>query len=162
MSKIRDQVKAFHKKFGIEDPETPTMPGPQALRLRLAMLFEEYEELCDALGLESRVLSEHMAEIWAWTPEPEKFDMVEVADALGDIDYLSEGFRLTCGVNGDSISDEIQRTNMNKEGGLKTTEGKIKKPLGWQGPRIKECLFAQGWIPEQCVKVNNNEQTYNN
>lgn len=146
MSKIRDQVKAFHQKFGIEDPSVPTMPETAILRLRLAMLFEEYAELCEACGLNSTLVDEHKAEIWGFNFDPAKFDMVEVANALGDIDYLSEGFRLTCGINGSSIADEIQRTNMAKEGGKKDPTGKIRKPENWQPPKIKECLIDQGWI----------------
>lgn len=149
MSKIRDQVKAFHEKFGIEDPVVPTVPDISVLRLRLAMLFEEYTELCEAAGLKSMVFDEHMAEIWGYDFDPKDFDMVEVVDALGDIDYLSEGFRLTLGVDGDTIADEIQRTNMAKEGGKKDPTGKIRKPPGWQGPKIRECLIAQGWVPPQ-------------
>lgn len=145
MSKIRDQVKAFHVKFGIEDPTEPCLPSDQVLRLRLAMLFEEYQELCEALHVKSMVLDEHMAEIWAWQPERDKIDFVEVFDALGDIDYLTEGFRLTCGVDGDSIANEIQRTNMAKEGGKKDPTGKIRKPPGWTPPDIRKCLIDQGW-----------------
>jgi predicted HAD superfamily Cof-like phosphohydrolase len=146
MSKIRDQVKAFHDKFGIPTPEKPTLPEDKQLRLRLAMLFEEYQELTEALGMKSMVLDEHMAEIWAWQPEPDKIDDIEVMDALGDIDYLSEGFRLTYGVNGDSIANEIQRSNMDKTGGLTDANGKIRKPTNWVGPDIRGCLIAQGWI----------------
>lgn len=149
MSKIRDQVKAFHDKFGIEDPTVPTMPDAQKLRLRLAMLFEEYNELCEAVGLKSDVADEHVAEIWGFTFDPSKFDMEEVADALGDIDYLSEGFRLTCGINGDSIADEIQRTNLAKEGSVKSATGKITKPKNWCPPKIRECLLEQGWVPPE-------------
>ncbi len=140
---IRDQVKAFHDKFGIDDPSVPTVPTRAKLRLRLAMLFEEYMELADALGVESMVLDEHMAEIWAWTPK--EIDFVEVVDALGDIDYLSEGFRLSLGVNGEPIANEIQRTNMNKTGGKTDIKGKIRKPPGWTGPEIERLLTEQGW-----------------
>lgn len=154
MSKIRDQVKAFHDKFGIEDPDVPTIPSAEKLRLRLAMLAEEYEELTVALGLKSLVLSEHRAEIWSWTPEPEKFDMVEVADALADIDYLSEGFRLTCGIKGDTISNEVQRSNMEKIIDPENPKGKIRKPKSWEPPNIRQCLIEQGWIPPE----NNQEK----
>ncbi len=154
MSRIRDQVKAFHNKFGIEDPNIPTMPESQVTRLRLSMLYEEYTELCEACGLKSDLVDEHKAEIWGFSFDPDKFDMVEVADALADIDYLSEGFRLTCGINGDTIANEVQRTNMAKEGGKRDGNGKIRKPENWQPPKIRECLIEQGWVPPE----NNQEK----
>ncbi len=142
---IREQVKAFHEKFGITDPKTPTIPDSPTLRLRLAMLFEEYQELCEALGVQTMVLDEHMAEILAWNPEPDHINFVEVVDALGDMDYLSEGFRRALGVNGEPIADEIQRTNMAKVGGKTDENGKIRKPPNWSPPDIKRLLEEQGW-----------------
>ncbi len=154
MSKIRDQVKLFHRKFGIQDLETPGIPEEKIIKLRLRMLFEEYQELTEALGFPYQAcLHEHMAEIHAWEPDVSKVDVVEVADALGDIDYLTEGTRLAFGIDGDykkglSIQDEIQRTNMEKEGGGTDNGGKIRKPPGWTGPRIRESLIQQGWTPD--------------
>lgn len=152
MSKIRDQVKAFHEKFGLYVASKPEVPDNQLLRAHLARLFEEYTELVYALGLKSMVLDEHMAEIWSWSVERDKIDFPEVMDALGDIDYLSEGFRLICGVDGDIISNEIQRSNMEKTRLGDGQDFRVLKPKNWVGPKIRECLIEQGW------KGNNNEQ----
>lgn len=144
MSSIREQVKAFHDKFGLVDPATPTVPTKAELRLRFAMLFEEVEELADALGLGcSSLFAEIMSEIWSW--DPDNINFVEVVDALGDIDYLSEGFRLKLGVIGQPIADEIQKTNMAKTGGKTDPNGKIRKPANWQAPDIARLLREQGW-----------------
>ena len=76
---------------------------------------------------------------------------MELADALGDLDYVIEGFRLVCGINGEPIADEIQRSNLAKLDAdgkpIRRYDGKLLKPPGWTPPDIERELLAQGWQP---------------
>jgi predicted HAD superfamily Cof-like phosphohydrolase len=142
---VRDQVKEFHEKFGVKDLEKPGIPDPAKIRLRAKLIFEEYTEMMKSLGFESSVLYEHMAELDAWDPDPAKVDLVEFADATGDLKYVIAGAELSFGIDGEPISAEIHRTNMAKVGGGTRDDGKIRKPVGWMPPDIKTLLYAQGW-----------------
>lgn len=145
---LRDQVKQFHTKFGIKDLTYPGVPDPDVIRLRLLLVCEEYRELANALGFSSSVLDEHYAELCVWEPDPSKVDLVETADATGDLKYVIFGLEHTFGFNGDPISDMIHESNMAKEGGGNRPDGKIKKPPGWVAPDIRSELLRQGWIEQ--------------
>lgn len=69
-------------------------------------------------------------------------NLPEFIDACGDLDFVVDGTRLECGVDGDLIATEIFRSNMMKEpNGL----GKPIKPYDWTPPDIDRCLREQGW-----------------
>ena len=63
------QVKEFNNLYEVERATTPTTRVP-ADKLRYSLIKEEFEELLEAI---------------------ENFDLVEIADALGDIQYVTHG-----------------------------------------------------------------------
>ena len=58
---------------------------------------------------------------------------------------------LVCGINGEPIADEIQRSNLAKLDAdgkpIRRYDGKLLKPPGWTPPDIERELLAQGWQP---------------
>lgn len=91
---ISQQVREFHETYDQPIRTVPTINVPE-LQLRLDLILEEVTELQEAL---------------------EASDIVEVADALGDIAYVVYGAALTFGIPLDEIVDEIHRSNMSKLG----------------------------------------------
>lgn len=91
-----NRVREFHDAFGISNADTPTADLTKAdLELRHRLMHEENEEYLEAA---------------------QKGDLVEVADALGDMLYILCGTILKHGLH-DKIEDvfeEIQRSNMSK------------------------------------------------
>lgn len=90
-----NQVAEFHKTFKVPILETPQIPSEQRCQLRVNLLQEELDELAQAL---------------------KDKDLVEVADALCDIQYVLSGAVLEFGL-GDKFIDlfnEVQRSNMSK------------------------------------------------
>ena len=144
---IRQQVKQFHERFGIKDLDVPGVPDANTIRLRLLLVCEEYRELANALGFYSSVLDEHYSEVVAWTADPSDVDLVEFADACGDLMYVVAGAEHTFGIDGEPISAMIHDTNMKKVGGGSRSDGKIRKPDGWVKPDIRGELIRQGWVP---------------
>jgi predicted HAD superfamily Cof-like phosphohydrolase len=67
-------------------------------------------------------------------------DIVEAADALGDMDYINEGTRLTYGIPRQAVANEIARSNLAKVGGTVDANGKLQKPEGWTPPDIAGVL----------------------
>jgi len=90
-----NQVADFHRTFKHPIEKAPVIPAPERCRLRVSLLQEELQELEDAIAAN---------------------DLVEVADALCDIQYVLSGAVLEFGL-GDKfreLFDEVQRSNMSK------------------------------------------------
>ena len=88
-------VAEFHKTFKHPVLDKPAIPGEDRCKLRVALIAEELKEL------EVAILEK---------------DIVSVADALCDIQYVLSGAILEFGL-GDkfkSLFDEVQRSNMSK------------------------------------------------
>jgi predicted HAD superfamily Cof-like phosphohydrolase len=108
-----NQVAEFHKTFKHPVVSKPAIPAEERCKLRVALLAEELKELEVAIF--------------------EK-DIVEVADALCDIQYVLAGAILEFGL-GEKFSalfEEVQRSNMSKactseEEAQKTVEHYRKK-----------------------------------
>jgi predicted HAD superfamily Cof-like phosphohydrolase len=90
-----NQVAEFHKTFKHPILEQPTIPSPERCDLRVSLIAEELKELEVAIA--------------------EK-DIVGVADALADIQYVLSGAVLEFGLGEKfrTLFDEVQRSNMSK------------------------------------------------
>jgi len=89
------QVADFHRTFKHPILTKPTIPDASRCKLRVALIAEELKELEEAI-LEK--------------------DIVEVADALCDIQYVLSGAILEFGLGEKfkALFDEVQRSNMSK------------------------------------------------
>jgi len=90
-----NQVAAFHRLFQHPVLDEPQIPSESRSKLRVELLTEELKELQEAI---------------------DNNDLVEVADALCDIQYVLSGAVLEFGL-GDkfkALFDEVQRSNMSK------------------------------------------------
>jgi predicted HAD superfamily Cof-like phosphohydrolase len=151
LSKLSGQVASFMHAYEQPMRDTPGIPSKDTerlVRLRAELVLEEaYEFACACFLNESEALTGHRRFITDLIRmcQP-NVSLPGVADALGDLDYVSEGARLTFGIDGDIIADEIHRTNMLKANGpLDPVTGKKLKPPNWKPPNIEACLRLQGW-----------------
>lgn len=92
-------------------------------------------------GLRLRLLSEEFREYM----EAEKAgDIVEIADALGDMLVVIYGTAAAYGIDLDNVVREIHASNMSKvqEDGsvLRDSGGKIMKPEGYRPPKLEPIL----------------------
>lgn len=148
-SSLARTVREFHLKFGHPVRWTPEVPSADELRFRLRLVTEEFLEFLAAAGV---ALAEGdaynlRASISDALLEP---DFPALVDALGDLEYVIEGTRAVCGVDGKPIAAEIHRANLEKEPVL-DKDGKPEpftkptKPEGWTPPDIEGCLTKQGY-----------------
>jgi len=151
-SDIRSQVEEFMVAAKQEIKTSPGAPSDDVIRLRAKLVVEETFELLEALfktEADDRFYSDIKSSLSVvMNNYPIRVDMVEVADACGDIDYVTEGLRLAFGINGKPIADEVQRTNMEKFGEgswVRESDGKQMKPPGWKAPDILKLLKEQGY-----------------
>ncbi len=89
------KVSEFHKTFDAPILETPQIPSEERCQLRVSLLQEELNDLSEAIK------NKHI---------------VEVADALCDLQYVLSGAILEFGLGEkfDELFDEVQRSNMSK------------------------------------------------
>lgn len=149
MSRIQANVAEFHKTFGhpVRDGAQEIPTRDEAL-LALKLIEEEFMELADALfpGIKddeegfklTRTLEEYPFD---YDYEP---NLIEVADALGDLNVVINGAALRHGMDMDRIDDAVHRSNMSKLGvngkPVYHANGKIKKGPNFQEPDIAGAL----------------------
>jgi len=107
MNRMQKMVQDFHEAFEIVINEDPTLDSKETQQLRINLIEEEFEELKEAYKNQ---------------------DLLEVADALGDLLYVVFGAAVSHGLDLDAIFREIHRSNMTKVGGHKGPDGKWIKP----------------------------------
>lgn len=142
---VRYQVTEFHHAMNQPVLHTPAIPPQARVRLRLKLVAEEFFELARAAGVRCTAAENVFADCLEQT-EFFEVDLPELVDAMADLDYVVEGTRLECGVNGWPVAQEVHRTNMAKLDGSRDDDGKILKPEGWEPPDIGGVLREQGWL----------------
>jgi predicted HAD superfamily Cof-like phosphohydrolase len=147
-SALRAQLIEFHTAVGQPVVTGPKVPSEGRVRLRCRLIAEEFFETLEAMipfdgDPELKRARERI--MAACDVAPVEIDFVELADGLGDLDYVVEGTRLEFGIDGGPIAAEIHRSNIAKSKGDKRADGKILKPKDWTPPDIRGELLAQGW-----------------
>ena len=126
MKKRIAAVHAFHTAFKLNTQDTPTIDiSDDRKKLRFELMKEENEEY-----LEAAINN----------------DLVEVADALGDMLYILCGTIIEHGMQDkiEEVFNEIQRSNMSKLGEdgkpIYREDGKVLKGPDYFKPNIAEIL----------------------
>jgi len=118
MDRAQNQVRQFMLKGGQSFPTSPLEPSIQTRILRIKLLLEEVLELAAASGLEvfAKGVSLHDAarnNALSYMPDGET-DLVEVADAIADIQYVNLGASVAFGIDIELIFEEVHSSNMTK------------------------------------------------
>ena len=118
-----DKVRDFMKTFGQEVKTSPELPDDETSKLRLELIAEELGELEEAIANK---------------------DLVEIADALTDILYVTYGAGHAFGLDLDACFREVQRSNMSKLGEdgkpIYREDGKVLKGPNYSEPDLKKTL----------------------
>lgn len=120
-----EKVEEFHKAFGHPVAQDPSLVDPRLASLRFDLMKEENEEYLLACSND---------------------DVVEIADALGDMMYILAGTMLVHGMQDKikEVFDEIHRSNMSKLGKdgkpIYREDGKILKGPDYFRPDIKQFI----------------------
>ena len=115
------KVGIFMKTFGQEVKENPSFSTDKINKLRIDLIKEELEELTEAM---------------------KNKDLLEVADALTDILYVTYGAGHAFGINLDKCFEEAQNSNMSKldEDGkpIYNESGKVMKGPNYFKPDLSK------------------------
>lgn len=110
---VREQVIEFHEVFGQPIKDKPGVPDEARVRLRMALIAEEFLEILRAVFPESPTYEQSRFKMTIENA-PIDVNLVELADGLADLDYVVEGTRLEFGIAGGPVADEVHRSNMAK------------------------------------------------
>ena len=117
------KVKEFMETFGQEVLNKPKFPNDKTIKLRIDLIKEELNELEEAIN---------------------NNNLVEVADALTDILYVTYGAGHSFGINLDACFDEVQNSNMSKldKNGnpIYNENGKVLKGPNYFEPDLKKFI----------------------
>ena len=120
MSNFR-KVGTFMKTFGQEVKTEPSLSTEKINKLRIDLIKEELEELTEAMNNK---------------------DLLEVADALTDILYVTYGAGHAFGIDLDQCFEEVQNSNMSKldENGkpIYNDSGKVMKGPNYFKPDLSK------------------------
>ncbi len=118
-----NKVKIFMKTFCQEVKTKPSFSNDKINSLRYDLIKEELDELKVAM---------------------ENKDLLEVADALTDILYVTYGAGHAFGIDLDKCFDEVQRSNMSKLGSdgkpIYSESGKVMKGPNYFKPDLNKFL----------------------
>ena len=116
-----NKVRTFMKTFGQEVKANPSFSSDKINKLRIDLIKEELKELTDAMNNK---------------------DLLEVADALTDILYVTYGAGHAFGIDLDKCFDEVQNSNMSKLGEngepIYNESGKVMKGPNYFKPNLSK------------------------
>ena len=118
-----EKVGLFMSTFGQEVKKKSELSNDNINSLRLSLIQEELDELTKAIN---------------------ENDVLEVADALTDILYVTYGAGHAFGINLDKCFDEVQKSNMSKLGKdgrpIYNESGKVMKGPNYFKPNLSKFL----------------------
>ena len=119
-----NKVGTFMKTFSQEVKTKPSFSSDKINKLRIDLIKEELDELQEAM---------------------ENNDLLEVADALTDILYVTYGAGHAFGIDLDKCFDEVQNSNMSKLGEngepIYNESGKVMKGPNYFKPDLFKFVF---------------------
>jgi predicted HAD superfamily Cof-like phosphohydrolase len=113
------KIVDWHKRFNVPAPAIPLLPPVERQLLRVTLIREELDELIMAMG---------------------QGDLIETADAIGDLLYVVYGTAAECGIDADKVFAEVHRSNMTKDASVVREDGKIMKGPNFSPPDLREAL----------------------
>ena len=118
-----EKVGKFMKTFGQEVKSKSSLSSEKINNLRVSLIEEELEELKHAI---------------------KEKNLLEVADALTDLLYVTYGAGHAFGINLDKCFDEVQKSNMSKLGldgkPIFSDKGKVLKGPKYFKPNLSHFL----------------------
>ena len=119
-----NKVGTFMKTFGQEVKSKPSFSTDKINKLRLDLIKEEMDELKEAM---------------------DNKDLLEVADALTDILYVTYGAGHAFGINLDKCFEEVQNSNMSKldenAKPIYNDAGKVMKGPNYFKPNLSKFVY---------------------
>jgi predicted HAD superfamily Cof-like phosphohydrolase len=125
LTSLEQRVRKFNETYRVPTEPAPKLPLKKQSDLMLSLILEEVQELVAAV---------------------EDNDVIEMADALTDIIYVTAQQMYTLGFPVEKLLDEVQRSNMSKldKNGkaIFGANGKVLKGPNYSKPQIARVLVS--------------------
>jgi predicted HAD superfamily Cof-like phosphohydrolase len=129
MSTLESQVRQFNETYGKPMSEKPRLPTEAEATLMNNLIHEELMELNEAI---------------------DAGDLVEIADAIADILFVTAQQATMLGLPVDALLKEVQRSNMSKLGAdgkpIYREDGKVLKGPNFSEPEIAKVLMGELYV----------------
>ena len=146
LNQTAQMVRQFHQHIGARIADRPQLLvgkpreadfiGARIEQLgRLARRSADNDPFLERLALALEELSE-------WAMAHAEQDLVAAADAWADRAYVLMGDAVACGLPAQELFEEVHRSNMTKQYGVRTGVGKAYRGTQYQPPRIGDILGA--------------------
>lgn len=126
MTPEQRKVLEFQDKSGRKCPKTPTFADDEKMhKLRIDLIKEEFGEFQEAI---------------------KEKDLIEIADAIGDLLYVVYGAANAFGIDMEPIFNEIHRSNMTKDFHSEAEDKihcKVTKGKNYSPPQIDSIILSQ-------------------
>lgn len=130
-----DMVVEFHTLYDQPVLSEPRLPAAVRSEMRLKLCREEVDELEEAFAMPQETEDERRAKLAA------------IADALGDLLYVTYGAAIEHGIPLDVVVEEIHRSNLSKLGEdgkpIYRSDGKVLKGPNFTEPNLQLVLFPE-------------------
>lgn len=129
-----EKVKEFHRAFGVPSAEKPTEPSRDLYHLRVGLIDEELSEFVEGHYESTHQDADFMP------------DLIEIADAIGDMLYVVYGTADQYGLDADAIFAEVHRSNCSKLGSdgrpIYREDGKVLKGPNFSPPDLEKIVYG--------------------
>lgn len=147
MDKNQKQVKEFSEAFDFPVRETPTQLSEEEAKTRASLILEEaFELITKGLGLAVRIRTDEYSGCLVTEKslnslnleykKSKEMDLVETADAIGDLQYVNLGLAVQSGIDLEPIANEIHSSNMTKL---------------WKRSEVESEAFKEGWTKKEVM-----------
>lgn len=137
-------VRAFHATYAVPVAQDAPSVDRDRVHMRMALIGEEFAELVTAVYGQAAGAVVGDAVTAAVATDDGTRDVVEAADALGDLVYVIYGMALECGIDLPDVLAEIQASNLSKLGAdgkpIYREDGKVLKGPGYFPPNVAAVL----------------------
>lgn len=123
MNQQQNNVLDWMDTFGQECPAKASIPTLEVRKLRAKLILEEALEIIEGLGLQLEI-ENNCGREFIFVPELEKNNikfhewdepnLVKIADGIADLNYVSYGTAIACGLDMEPIEQEVHKNNMAK------------------------------------------------
>lgn len=123
MNKHQKMAKEFHGVFNLHIGRKPQLINIELSKLRIKLIQEELDEYKQAVN---------------------QRNIIEIADALADILYVTYGAAVCHGIDIAPIYAEVHRSKLSRQGDvIKCKDGKVLKPHAYSKPQIRKLIIEQ-------------------
>ena len=120
MHKVMNFVLQFHEKYDLPIAASPKLPDKERVQLRMKLLEKAYHDYryAERAG-----------------------DILEIADAMGDMIYVLAGTATEYGIPLEDIFTELHRSNMTRGEPIMTQDGRLTKGPTYKKPELGRVLL---------------------